>query len=178
MRFRLVFQQHRAVSIQHIGKHHLKKSVCLQSQIPHRHESPRAAAQRSQSDDPQTPIDLAHFGVLYLNNGTSFDTQIGKQIIPATWIQSSNTPPTRGSQNLFKEGFFQNLWWGATRTGRMQSDFYANGHFGQRIYISPDKRLVIVRLGSESGDVNWTEWLAGVADGGPRDDCREAMLED
>jgi CubicO group peptidase (beta-lactamase class C family) len=111
------------------------------------------------------PIDLARFGMLYLNNGALSDRQIGKQIVPAAWVQSSTTPPARGSQNLFKEGFFQNLWWGATRPGRKQSDFYANGHFGQRIYVSPDKKLVIVRLGSESGNVNWTEWLAGVADG-------------
>ena len=106
------------------------------------------------------PIDLARFGLLYLNNGAL----LGEQIVPAAWVQATRTSPPRGSPNLFKEGFFQNLWWGSSRAGRKQSDFYANGHFGQRIYVSPDKRLVMVRLGSESGEVNWTDWLASIAD--------------
>lgn len=105
-------------------------------------------------------IDFARFGQLYLDNGRAN----GQQIVPETWVKASITAPGVGKPNHFKEGFYQNLWWGYFRAGRKQDDFYANGHFGQRIYVSPDKKLVIVRMGSETGDVNWTELLANIAD--------------
>ncbi len=105
-------------------------------------------------------IDFAKFGQLYLNNGSLN----GNQIVPADWIAATTKTPQKGQPNLFSEGFYQNLWWGYFRAGRRQNDFYANGHFGQRIYISPDHKLVLVRLGSESGEINWTDFLASIAD--------------
>lgn len=105
-------------------------------------------------------IDLARFGQLYLDQGMVN----GNQIVPRDWIEASVTAPTRGTPTRFVEGFHRNLWWGYFRKNRQIDDFYANGHFGQRIYVSPDKQLVIVRLGSHNGDVDWTEFLARIAD--------------
>lgn len=51
-------------------------------------------------------------------------------------------------------GYF---WWGIERDGRY--DFYANGRFGQFIYISPQARLVIVRNGTGHGGLN--DWYFG-----------------
>ncbi len=108
-------------------------------------------------------IDFARFGQLYLDEGRAN----GRQIVPADWVKQSITTPAAGQPNRFVEGFHRKLWWGASRPGRVRDDFYANGHFGQRIYVSPDKALVIVRMGRDSGDVNWTELLASIADGWP-----------
>ncbi|MFN0098798.1 MAG: serine hydrolase domain-containing protein [Gemmatimonadaceae bacterium] len=105
-------------------------------------------------------IDLARFGQLYLDGGTAN----GVQVVPADWVAATVTPPVAGAPNLFSDGFYHNLWWGAARKGRIRSDFYANGHFGQRIYVSPDKQLVIVRMGRVGGDINWTNMLGGIAD--------------
>jgi hypothetical protein len=42
-------------------------------------------------------------------------------------------------------------------------DTYANGHFGQRPYVSPARGLVLLRLGGEDGGVGWTGFLASIA---------------
>lgn len=105
-------------------------------------------------------IDFARFGQLYLDDGRAD----GRQIVPAEWVRASIEAPAQGAPTRFVEGFHRNLWWGAFRPGRQRDDFYANGHFGQRIYVSPDKRLVLVRMGHDSGEVNWTELLGGIAD--------------
>lgn len=105
-------------------------------------------------------IDLARFGQLYLDNGMAN----GRQIIPTGWVKASLAAPAQGSPNLFVEGFYRNLWWGSFRPNRIRDDFYANGHFGQRIYVSPDKKLVLVRLGSNTADVDWTLLLGTIAD--------------
>jgi CubicO group peptidase (beta-lactamase class C family) len=105
-------------------------------------------------------IDLARFGQLYLDNGMAN----GQQIVPSDWVVASVTAPAKASPNLFIEGFYRNLWWGSFRPNRIRDDFYANGHFGQRIYVSPDKNIVIVRLGSNTADVDWTRLLGTIAD--------------
>lgn len=105
-------------------------------------------------------IDFARFGQLYLDAGKAS----GRQIVPADWVAATVTAPESGRPNRFVEGFHRKLWWGWFRPGRTRDDFYANGHFGQRIYVSPDKRLVLVRMGSDSGEVDWTQLLAGIAD--------------
>ena len=43
-------------------------------------------------------------------------------------------------------------WWVIEREGRY--DYYANGHFGQFIYVSPEANLVIVRCGTDHGGLN------------------------
>jgi CubicO group peptidase (beta-lactamase class C family) len=116
--------------------------------------------EKSESGFVARAVDLARFGQLFLDGGTAN----GKQIVPAEWVAASVSPPPKGSANLFVEGFHRKLWWGAFRPGRTRNDFYANGHFGQRIYVVPDKRLVIVRLGSDSAGVDWTEFLGTLAD--------------
>lgn len=100
-------------------------------------------------------VDLARFGQLYLEKG--------RGIVPAGWVQVSTTPPAAGSPNGFPHGFHRNFWWGRYQPGFTSSDFFANGHFGQRIYVSPDRRLVLVRLGAGSGEVDWTRFLAAIA---------------
>ncbi len=105
-------------------------------------------------------VDFARFGQLFLDGGRAN----GRQIVPEAWVSASVTAPSKGSPNLFVEGFHRKLWWGNFRPGRTRDDFYANGHFGQRIYVSPDKSLVIVRMGSDGGDIDWTAFLAAIAD--------------
>ncbi|HEX8573652.1 MAG TPA: serine hydrolase [Allosphingosinicella sp.] len=104
-------------------------------------------------------VDLARFGQLFLDGGV----HAGRRIVPASWVAASTTAPERGKPNAFPHGFHRNLWWGHYRPGGVRPDFFANGHFGQRIHVSPDKRLVLVRLGSGSGNVDWTAFLAAIA---------------
>jgi CubicO group peptidase (beta-lactamase class C family) len=55
------------------------------------------------------------------------------------------------------------MWWGHKIEGDSHTDFYANGHFGQRLYISPSRDLVLVRLGSDNHGVDWVDFLASMA---------------
>lgn len=108
-------------------------------------------------------VDLARFGQLYLDGGMAG----GRQVVPRDWVEASTTPPADGAPNRTEDGFHRRLWWGQERPGQRRFDFYSNGHFGQRIYVSPDKRLVLVRMGSASGTVNWTAVLSRIAAGWP-----------
>lgn len=116
--------------------------------------------EKSESGLVARATDFARFGLLYLHDGRVGD----RQVVPDAWVRTTvNGPPPR-APNRFREGFYHNFWWGSTRPGRTREDFYANGHFGQRIYVSPDRALVIVRLGHDAGTINWTDALADLAD--------------
>lgn len=123
-------------------------------------DRPAAGLEKSESGLVARARDLARLGQLYLDGGRVG----GRQVVPAEWVQATVRPPPRGAPNLFTDGFYQNLWWGARPRPRRQQDYFANGHFGQRIYVCPDKQLVLVRLGFAAGNVDWTEFLGRLAD--------------
>ncbi len=108
-------------------------------------------------------VDMALFGHLYLEGGVVD----GVQIVPRDWVDATMSPPDQGAPNLFDDGFLHNLWWGRFVASPGQPDIYANGHYGQRIYLSRNKRLVLVRFGRESGEVDWTALLATIAEAWP-----------
>lgn len=92
-----------------------------------------------------TARDFAKFGRLYLNNGM----WNGKEIIPAEWVKESLRPE-------LKDGgvdYYKYQWWIRNKNG--EDAFMAWGHLGQYIYVYPSKKLIIVRLGEDYGNVNW-----------------------
>ena len=53
--------------------------------------------------------------------------------------------------------FYQYMWWvDPLSADSTRYNFYAVGNYGQFIYIIPEKDIVIVRQGYESGYDNWT----------------------
>ena len=97
--------------------------------------------------------DYAKFGRLYLKNGN----WNGKQIVPGKWVKESLTPDaTNGGVNYFK---YQ--WW--LYENDADHAFYAEGNLGQFIYVNPNKNLIIIRLGTAQGKVNWKEFFAKYA---------------
>lgn len=87
-----------------------------------------------------TPRDWARFGMLYLNNGI-FE---GDTILPDWWVKYITTP-AKGSDGIY--GAF--IWlWNQTKFPDVPKDMYfCDGFLGQRIFIIPSKKLVIVRVG-------------------------------
>ena len=74
----------------------------------------------------------------------------------------------RGSESTdVDSGFFKHQWWGRKTPAPAQSDFYANGHFGQRLYVSPSHRLILVRMGDNNRGIDWADFLGAVADAYP-----------
>ncbi|MEO7496766.1 MAG: serine hydrolase [Massilia sp.] len=88
-----------------------------------------------------TPVDMAKFGLLYLNGGR----YQGKQIISEAWVKNSLTKhSTVGGINY---GY---LWWlePLKVDGKNVEGMAAKGNGGQRIYIWPELNAVTVITGS------------------------------
>lgn len=91
--------------------------------------------------------DYARFGLLYANDGV----WNGERILPEGWVQRSVTAPATNHVKNYGYQFWLNGIeedTGARTFPEVPHDmFMANGFGGQRIYIIPSKKLVVVRLG-------------------------------
>jgi CubicO group peptidase (beta-lactamase class C family) len=95
-------------------------------------------------------LDHARFGMLYLNRGRWGD----RQIISEKWIDMMTVP----SANNPLYGY---MWWLNTGHGLLgshasESTFGASGAGGNKVFIDPEKNLVVV--------TRWCEDVAGVVD--------------
>lgn len=92
--------------------------------------------------------DYARFGLLYLNKGT----WNGDTILPASWVKASVTAPAANKLKNYGYQFWLNGFDDDEPSKKAYPEapadmFMANGYGGQRIYVIPSKRLVMVRLG-------------------------------
>ena len=98
-------------------------------------------------------VDFAKFGRLYLNGGS----WNGAQVVPADWVAVSTQ-----DNGLIQDApvFYGYMWWGK-RCNPESPDFYALGNYGQFVYVSSAKNLIIVRNGERyglQGELNdWVE---------------------
>ncbi len=97
--------------------------------------------------------DFAKIGRLYKNKGN----WNGKQIVSEKWVEESTKPDTTNGS----ASYYQYQWW-LPNPGK---DFMAQGILGQFIYVNPEKDLVIVRLGKNSGKARWWGVFTGLAAG-------------
>lgn len=94
-----------------------------------------------------TARDFARFGRLFLNGGR----WEGRQVVPAEWVAASAAfDATRAAPEVV-------TWWGMQHTLYWwhpmlapQGDFYADGSLGQRIYVQPRTRTIIVQLANSN----------------------------
>jgi CubicO group peptidase (beta-lactamase class C family) len=114
-------------------------------------------------------IDFAKFGRLMLNNGQ----WEGKQIVSQAWVEQATQPEEKPSSYYGDDPFFVSqghyykyFWWGDKRPGG-ERDFHAVGNKGQYIYVSPQKRVIIVRNGFDFGipSSRWARLFYQLADG-------------
>lgn len=80
--------------------------------------------------------DMAKFGQLYLNNGV----WEGEQIIFSEWIEQSTTLQFDRSSGSADYGY---QWWVRTFGDQNYPAYFAQGHFGQYIFVVPDLELVV-----------------------------------
>ena len=87
-----------------------------------------------------TPHAMAKLGYLYLNEGV-WD---GEQVLSAEWVKAATTRHVAFSEDASEAGYGY-LWW-------LHGDvFAAQGRGGQRIFVVPDKRLVVVVTAGGAG---------------------------
>ena len=91
--------------------------------------------------------DMAKFGQLYLNNGV----WNGEQIISNQWIKDSTTVQFTRSSGTADYGY---QWWVRTFGNNNYHAYFAQGHFGQYIFVVPDLELVIVFTSHHDGSSN------------------------
>jgi len=88
-------------------------------------------------------IDFAKLGRLYLNAGN----WNGTQIVPSDWVRISTQ---NNGLLLDRPLYYGYMWWGE-RCNPDSHDFFAIGNFGQFVYVSTAKDLIIVRNGESYG---------------------------
>ncbi|MCT4579913.1 MAG: beta-lactamase family protein [Flavobacteriales bacterium] len=122
-----------------------------------------------------TPYDYARFGRLYLNQG-NWDNE---QVISKQWVTQSTTFDTLKNKLIYSYQWWHNRTFEfvekAKPTDKInfrytiknnlgdeheirvtdKNDYYAEGILGQFIYINPDKKIIIVRLGKKYRANNW-----------------------
>ena len=91
--------------------------------------------------------DFAKIGRLYLNKGN----WNGTQIVSEKWVEESTKIDTLNGSSWY----YQYQWWFPSTNG----DYMAQGILGQYIYVNPKTNVIIVRLGKNYGNANWTEIL-------------------
>ncbi|NQU51528.1 MAG: serine hydrolase [Bacteroidetes bacterium] len=96
--------------------------------------------------------DYARFAVLLLNNGKYKDTQV----ISETWVNNATQPQKRpqGYYDYLLENnvYYNYFWWGKFRDNQEYgNDFFGLGNKGEYVYVCPQKKLTIIRLGFEYG---------------------------
>jgi len=85
------------------------------------------------------PRDWARFGLLYANDGMTS----GTRILPAGWVGQSSSQ-TLGSP--YAAGFWRGSAEWRARHHLPEDAFFASGAFGQRIFVIPSEKLVIVHF--------------------------------
>ncbi len=113
-----------------------------------------------------TARDFAKFGRLYLNGGEWND----QEIVPYQWVKTSTDIQfPRGRKYGYK-----NQWWGIRKNQTYEAgllkvkpfswensvfsgNYFTQGHLGQFIFVSPQKNIIIVRLGKKMGPEIWPD---------------------
>jgi CubicO group peptidase (beta-lactamase class C family) len=93
-------------------------------------------------------IDFAKLGSLYLSRGL----WRGERVLSERWIDEATTSRAEGHDATQRAGgsFYGYFWWLKARPGAV-NDYYALGNKGQYIFVSPARRIVIVRTGLQYG---------------------------
>jgi len=102
-----------------------------------------------------TTRDWARFGLLFLNRGI-FE---GDTVLRPEWVEYMRQPAPES------DGYYGATFW--LKEPRPENDlkdvpedvFFADGFLGQRVYIIPSKKLVVVRLGYSMKNFSMNDFL-------------------
>ena len=107
-------------------------------------DSTRSGFEKMESGINGKAIDIAKLGWLFINNGRNGDVQV----VPREWIEEATKRDDTNDPALF----YQYFWW----VDNEIEAYWAEGNFGQGLYIYPEQQLVLLRMGKESGNTTWT----------------------
>jgi len=124
-------------------------------------DSRRSDFEKMQAGVNARAVDFAKLGQLYLDEGRVGETQV----VPESRVRASTEPYFPAAADYYGpdmallpgRAYYGLMWWGFARDDG-SFDFAAEGDKGQFIYVSPSRRLVIVRHGTAYG-LPWSTWL-------------------
>jgi CubicO group peptidase (beta-lactamase class C family) len=112
-----------------------------------------------------TTRDWARFGILFLNNGI-FE---GDTVLTPDWVEYMTTaaPASEGQ-------YASTLWLKEPNSENALVDvpddiFFADGFLGQRVYVIPSKKLVVVRMGYSMSNFSFNDFLTDIISTLPSD---------
>ena len=91
--------------------------------------------------------DMAKLGELYLNNGV----WEGEQVVPQEWVQDSTTVQFDRQSGSADYGY---QWWVRTFGNNNYNAYFAQGHYGQYIFVVPELELVVVMTSHYEGSTS------------------------
>jgi len=105
-----------------------------------------------------TTRDWARFGLLYLNEGIWF----GDTILTPDWVKFTHTAAPN-SNGDYGAQFWLNKS-GSELPDAPKDIYFADGYQGQRVYIIPSKKLVIVRMGltKDKKSFDYNQMVTGI----------------
>jgi CubicO group peptidase (beta-lactamase class C family) len=118
-------------------------------------DSERSGFEKMESGVNARPRDFARLGLMMLHEGR----WAGRRIVSPAWVAEATSPSTRTDP----ASFYQYFWWVGPNDPGGRASFFARGKYGQTIGVFPDEQVVVVRLGSTDGGVDWPARLQEVA---------------
>jgi CubicO group peptidase (beta-lactamase class C family) len=102
--------------------------------------------------------DWARLGLLFLNDGI-FE---GDTILSPEWVNYMKTEAP-ASDGMYAATFWLKEWKEANALKDVPDDvFFADGFLGQRVYIIPSKKLVVVRMGYSLSHISMNDLLRDI----------------
>lgn len=102
-----------------------------------------------------TVRDWARFGLLFLNNGI-FE---GDTVLTPEWVEFMRTPAP-ASDGAYAATFWLQEFSETNALSDVPDDvFFADGFLGQRVYIIPSRKLVVVRMGYSLSNFSMNDFL-------------------
>jgi CubicO group peptidase (beta-lactamase class C family) len=96
-------------------------------------------------------IDFAKLGRLVLNKGD----WNGVQVISSEWMEKSSSILQENKVEEFgDEIHYEKFWWLFSNDQRKAYIISGWGHLGQYLYIFPDEKVIIVRMGKDTGRID------------------------
>lgn len=101
------------------------------------------------------PRDMARFGLMFANKGMVD----GVQVIPRDWVEEATAPTnvSIGRNDVLEQNY--NYFWWVLPDGK----FSAQGAHGQYVFVSPESKTVIVRMG-HTEITAWPSLLSELSD--------------
>lgn len=161
----IIIERSTSVSVSQYMEDKIWKKIGAEFDASWSLDSKESSFEKMESGINVRAIDFAKIGSMVINQGKWNN----KQIVSSQWIKQSTTPKPSEDEEGYRNNWLKdnnldyNYMWYSTRNKESKEDIFAQGKYGQYIYMSPENKIVIIRHGNKFGKIdNWVEVFEGV----------------